>query len=228
MPSHAVLFDVDGTLVDTTYLHTLCWWQAFRQYEFDPTMAIVHRSVGMGAGELVSEVLGDQAGEADVDALSTAHDALYAAYWPRLRPLPGAQALLRRCHQAGLVVVLASSASPREVGVLLEVLDSDDAIDHVTSSGDADRSKPAPDIVEVALIKAGVPAKHAVFVGDAVWDVAAAGKAGVPCIGLESGGTSARELAEASAIATYRDAADLLTAFPSSALGTLTSRSGAL
>jgi HAD superfamily hydrolase (TIGR01509 family) len=204
-----VLFDVDGTLIDSTFIHAVCWWQAFRQHDLDAQMAVIHRSVGMGSDKLVGNVLGDTEG-LDLDALSASHDALYSAYWPQLRPLPGARELVQRCSAAGLVTVLASSAKDRELGVLREVLDCDEAIDVATSSADADDSKPAPDILEVALRKAKLSADQALFVGDAVWDVHASSKLGIACIGLESGGTSAAELLEAGAFATYSDPLDLL------------------
>lgn len=209
-----VLFDVDGTLIDTTFIHTLCWWQAFRHHDIDAEMAVIHRSVGMGSDNLVGNVLGETEGvdadDVDLDALAASHDALYSAYWPQLRRLPGAQELLRRCHAAGLVTVLASSAKERELAVLRRVLDCDDAIDVATSSSDADTSKPAPDILEVALAKAELSAQEALFIGDAVWDVHASSALGLPCIGLECGGTSAAELLEAGAFATYADPRQLL------------------
>ncbi|MFL6164459.1 MAG: HAD family hydrolase [Jatrophihabitantaceae bacterium] len=208
-PVRGVLFDVDGTLIDTTFVHTVCWWQAFRQHDIDAPMAVIHRSVGMGSDKLVGNVLGSTEG-VDLDALSASHDALYSAYWPQLRLLPGARDLLRRCHQAGLLTALASSAKERELGMLLRVLDCAEAIDVATSSADADASKPAPDILEVALAKAELSADEALFIGDAVWDVHASGKLGIACIGLESGGTSAAELLAAGAFATYSDPRDLL------------------
>ncbi|HEX2903143.1 MAG TPA: HAD family hydrolase [Jatrophihabitans sp.] len=207
-----ILFDLDGTLIDSNFFHTVCWWQAFRQHELDVPTAVIHRSVGMGADQLIPHVLSEAglADEPDADMLTAAHAALYAAYWPRLRTLPGSRQLLRRCHEAGLTTVLASSAGEAELTVLTRLLDCDDAVDVTTSSADAGASKPAPDIVQVALDKAGLAAQDCLFVGDAVWDVQAAGRAGVSCIGLESGGTSAAELLEAGAFATYRDAQDLL------------------
>jgi phosphoglycolate phosphatase-like HAD superfamily hydrolase len=114
--------------------------------------------------------------------------------------------------------VLASSASERELKVLENVLAVPDAIDFTTSSDDADSSKPAPDILEAALSKASLTSDRAVFVGDAVWDVLAASKAGLQCIGLECGGTSAAELRDAGAVAVYQDPADLLASFESSPL----------
>ncbi|MCW2541829.1 MAG: HAD-superfamily hydrolase, subfamily variant 3 [Frankiales bacterium] len=212
-----VLFDVDGTLVDSTFIHTLCWWQSFRQFDQIAPMAVIHRAIGMGGSRLVEHLLG--ADHPSADELTAAHDALYSAYWTRLVPSAGARALLRACKAAGLITVLASSAAQREVEVLLEVLDESSSIDHVTSSSDADSSKPDPDIVEVALTKAGLAPDEAVFVGDAVWDVEAAARAGVPCIGLECGGTSELELSRAGAVATYRDPAALLESFDRSLLG---------
>jgi HAD superfamily hydrolase (TIGR01509 family) len=212
-----VLFDIDGTLVDTSYLHTVSWWQAFRQAGMDVSMARIHRAVGMGGDQLVHEVT-DGVADEQAPELIASHDALYSAHWPGLRLLPGARELVLHCHQAGLVTVLASSASSAEFDVLTTVLDLDDVIDAVTGSADADSSKPDPDIVLVALDKAKLKPENAVFVGDAVWDVQASAKAGLRCVGVESGGTSAAELTEAGAIRTYRDAAELLQRFKDSPL----------
>jgi phosphoglycolate phosphatase-like HAD superfamily hydrolase len=117
-------------------------------------------------------------------------------------------------------VVLASSATNRDLGALREVLDADDAIDAVTSSEDADESKPSPDILSVALDKARVVAGEAVFVGDAAWDVKASSALQIPCVGLECGGTSSAELREAGAVETWRDPAHLLQEFDRSILST--------
>jgi HAD superfamily hydrolase (TIGR01509 family) len=212
-----VLFDIDGTLVDTSYLHTVSWWQAFRKAGMDVSMARIHRAIGMGSDQLVHEA-GDGAADDQAEELATSHDALYSAHWPALRLLPGARELVKHCHSAGLVTVLASSASSAELDVLTTVLELDDVLDAATGSADAGTAKPAPDIVLVALDKAGLEPENAVFVGDAVWDVHACAKAGVRCVGLESGGTSAAELLEAGAVATYRDAADLLARFAGSPL----------
>src|ERR1700728_3037950 len=160
----AVLFDVDGTLVDTNYLHTVAWWQAFAQGGHYVPMADIHRTIGMGTGQLLDRLLpADRNRDADA-RLATSHDALYATYWSRLRPLPGAAALLRARKRRGLVVVLASSAGETESGALRAALDAEDVIDDATFAGEVERSKPAPDLVQVALEKAGVPAGQAVFV----------------------------------------------------------------
>jgi HAD superfamily hydrolase (TIGR01509 family) len=212
-----VLFDVDGTLIDSGYLHAVCWWQALRKYGLDAPMATIHRAVGMGSDRLVPHVLGNE-GTDQLAELSAAHDALFSVYWSSLRRLPGARELVRRCHDAGLVTVLASSANGTELGVLRTALDADEWLDHATSAADGDSSKPEPDLVEVALGKAGLQPDQAIFLGDAVWDVEAAGRAGVPCIGVECGGTSAAELRDAGAVQTYRDPADLLAGWAQSPL----------
>ena len=211
---NAVLFDVDGTLVDTNYLHTVAWWEAFTQAGHDVPMAPIHRSIGMGSDKMLDSLLpGDRDRDADED-IRTSHAALYSVYWSRLTPLPGARQLLLACHDQGLRVVLASSADPDELAVLCAALDAGQAIDAATSAGDVEASKPAPDLVQVALDQADADPAETVFIGDAVWDVHAAQKAGVPCIGLLSGGSRHGELAEAGAAAVYDSPADLLEGFP--------------
>jgi HAD superfamily hydrolase (TIGR01509 family) len=206
----AALFDVDGTLTDTNYLHTVAWWEALAYAGYDVPMAAIHHVIGMGSDQLLDALLpGDRDRDAD-GGIRTAHSAMYSAYWSRLRPLPQAAELLRACRKAGLQVVLASSADPREFDVLRAALGADDAIDGATSSGDVDTSKPAPDLVQVALDKAGVPPQQAVFVGDTVWDVEACQRAGVPCLGLRSGGISRADLVDAGAVAVFADPAELL------------------
>jgi HAD superfamily hydrolase (TIGR01509 family) len=217
-----VLFDVDGTLIDTTYLHTVAWWEALRQHDADVPMAEIHRAIGMGSDKLLDHLLGDDRDRSDDDELSTDHDILYGAWWERLRPLPGAADLLRAVAKRGVAVVLASSAKEAELKRLRQVLDADDTIAAATSSSDAEQSKPAPDILQAALDQSDVDPRRAVFVGDSVWDVQAAGRLDIPCIGLACGGTSAAELSEAGAIATYEDPAALLAALDDSAIGELT------
>jgi HAD superfamily hydrolase (TIGR01509 family) len=206
----AVLFDVDGTLADTNYLHAVCWWEAFSQSKFDVPMVRIHRAIGMGSDHMLDALLPEDRDRDQDGSMRAAHSALYATFWTRLRPLPGAPDLLRACQERGWRVVLASSADEHEFGALLAALDADDAIDDATSSGDVEQSKPAPDLVQVALDKAGVPPEAAVFVGDTVWDVQASNKAGVPCIGLLSGGIGQDELRDAGAAEIYDDPAALL------------------
>lgn len=217
--SGAVLFDVDGTLMDSVYLHTVAWWEAFRQKGHQVPMASIHRSIGMGSDHLLDRLLGGERDHDEDDALSAAHDALYAQYWSRLTPLKGAAELLRACAERGWAVVLASSASGEEFHVMKNALDADDAIDASTKADDVNASKPSPDLVQVALKRAGVAPERAVFVGDAVWDAQAAQQAGVRCLGVLSGGISRQELLDAGAEQVYDGPDDLLTRIDDSALG---------
>ncbi len=164
----AVLFDVDGTLVDTNYLHAVTWWEAFAQAGHDVAMTDIHRAIGMGSDQLLDRLLPRDRDKDQDPAIRAAHSALYSTYWSRLRPLRGATDLLRACKKRGLTVVLASSADEPEFNALRAALDAEDAIDEATFSGDVEQSKPAPDLVQVALDKAGVTPDGAVFVGDTV------------------------------------------------------------
>ncbi|MGC9665633.1 HAD family hydrolase [Planosporangium sp. 12N6] len=216
-----VLFDVDGTLVDTNYLHAVTWWEALRQAGYTVPMARIHRAIGMGSDKLLDHLLGPDR-DRDRDAeMSGAHLALYTTYWERLRPLPGAADLLRACAARGLRVVLASSASQKELGALRRALDADDVIHTATSKSDVESSKPDPDILAVALRESGLSPDAALMVGDAVWDAVAAARAGVACIGLTCGGTSAAELREAGAVETYDDPAALCENLERSAIAKL-------
>jgi HAD superfamily hydrolase (TIGR01509 family) len=216
-----VLFDVDGTLVDTTYLHAVCWGEALRQAGHDVPMAAVHRSIGMGSDEILDHLVGEKRDHSDDDALTTAHLTLYKQFWGRLRPLPGARELLRECAGRGLQVVLASSAAQEELDALRSALDADDAVTAATSSSDAGSGKPSPDILQAAMNETGLAADRVAFVGDAVWDAAAALRAGVPFVGLTCGGTSEAELRAAGAVEVWRDPAQLLTRLDVSLLGSL-------
>ena len=214
--SSGVLFDVDGTLVDTNHLHVVAWWQAFRSQGHDVAMAVLHRTVGQGSDQFVSSILGR-----DDDKVADAHSDFYGQWKHQLVTFAGAADLLRTTKKAGLSVVLATSASEGEAEHLTAAIDADDVIDVVTTKADVDASKPDPDIVQTALDKAGLHAADAVFVGDTVWDVQAASRAGVPCVCVLSGGISEGELREAGAIAVYRDVAQLLAEFEDTPLGKL-------
>jgi HAD superfamily hydrolase (TIGR01509 family) len=214
-----VLVDLDGTLVDTNYLHTLAWSRAFTDVGEWAPMNAIHRLIGMGGDQLVPELLGRD--------VSGAHDAQarhFAGLKPEVRAFPGATPLLRGLHDLGLVVVLASSASEDDLGDLRAVLDADDAIDAAVHAGDVSTSKPSPEIFEVAREKGGIDAHRVLAIGDSIWDVRAAHNAQMPCVAVESGGTSRAELSEAGALAVYRDAGQLCDHLLSSPIATLVAR----
>jgi HAD superfamily hydrolase (TIGR01549 family) len=219
MAGAGVLFDVDGTLVDTTYIHAVCWGQALRDSGHIVPMSAVHHAIGMGGDELLAHLLGSDREAGGDQKMSDRHLELYQQYWGRLSPLPGAAELLRACAGDGLQVVLASSATEPELAKLRAALGADDAISATTASDDAGAGKPDPDIVHTALSEAGLD--RAVFVGDAVWDAAAAGRAGIPFVGVTCGGTSEVDLYEAGAVEVWRDPAHLLVHLDVSVIGGL-------
>jgi HAD superfamily hydrolase (TIGR01509 family) len=189
----AVLFDVDGTLVDSNYLHVHAWQRAFSQAGFDVEAWRIHRSIGMDGSILARSLTGEKSGDV-LDRLKQAHAQFYRQTAEMLRTLPGASALLDEVAARGLQVVLATSAPEDELSILREVLGRDDILSAVTSSADVDTAKPQQDIVEVALQRAGVTADRAVFVGDTIWDIRAASRAGVSCVCVRSGGIAQQEL----------------------------------
>jgi HAD superfamily hydrolase (TIGR01509 family) len=215
----AVLFDVDGTLVDTTYLHAVTWWQAFRSVGVTVPMAEIHRAIGMGSDHLLEHLLGPRHDTGIDDKLVAAHAALFSAHWPSLQPLDGAAKLLRACRARGWRVVLATSAQRDELDAMRAALGNGAEVDAVTCADDVDSSKPAPDLVQQALERADTPPERAVFVGDTRWDVEATAKARVPCIGMLCGGWSRAELEDAGAVEVYSTPAALLSALDGSILG---------
>ena len=223
-PRRGVLFDVDGTLIDSSYIHTIAWWGAFRQHGYDIPMASIHHFVGMGGDRLVDSLLpGDRDRSLDPDVMAS-HGALYASHWPALRAFDGVKELLAQCHAGGLAVALASSARKKDLEVMKGILDADAFIDGATSANDAKESKPSPDILVAALETIGVDAADAVFIGDAVWDMKAAAALGIPAIAVTCGGVSAGELRDAGAVEVYDGPRDLLQNLPSSTLGRLLAR----
>jgi HAD superfamily hydrolase (TIGR01509 family) len=220
----AVLFDVDGTLVDSSYIHTLAWWQAFRQAGYDVPMASIHRLVGMGGDRILDSLLPSDRDASEDSTIMTSHAAVFSTFWPSLRPLEGAKELLAQCHESGLAVALASSARERDLQALRSTIGADAFIDAATSSSDAEESKPAPDILVAALKALDVQASDSVYVGDAVWDIYAAGKLDIPAIGLTCGGTSEAELRDAGAVEVYKNPRALLENLGTSAIGELNAR----
>jgi HAD superfamily hydrolase (TIGR01509 family) len=216
-----VLFDVDGTLIDSSYIHTVSWWGAFRQQGYDVPMASIHRHVGMGGDRLVDSLLPEGRDRALDPEILASHGALYASHWPSLRALDGAKDLLAQCHAGGLAVALASSARRKDLEVMKSILDAEAYIDAATSANDAKNSKPAPDILVAALKAIDVQAADAIYIGDAVWDMQAAAALEIPAIGVTCGGVSTGELRDAGALEIYDGPRDLLRNLPSSALGRL-------
>jgi HAD superfamily hydrolase (TIGR01509 family) len=211
-----VIFDVDGTLVDSNYLHVLAWSRTFAGAGEDVAMASIHRLIGKGSTELVEGLIGKAPAE-----LLDAHGERFAELRADLRPFPAARDLLHAVSERGLIVALASSAKPDDHEANLEALDADGAIAFSTQSGDVDEAKPAPDIFQFALDEADLDRERTVVVGDTVWDVAAACQAGLATIGLTCGGISGAELVDAGAEEVYDGPGHLLDRLDDSIIGRL-------
>ncbi|MDT5362457.1 MAG: hypothetical protein QOC69_4219 [Mycobacterium sp.] len=216
----AVLFDIDGTLVDSNYLHVHAWCRAFRETGIAVESWRIHRAIGMDGTQLVKALSGGADGTARQRA-SQLHSRYYAELSLYLSLLPGARELLDRVASRGMQVVLATSAPEDELARLRSLLDCEDLLSAVTSSEDVDTAKPEPDIVAVALDRAGVQPSRAVFVGDSVWDAEAAARAGVISIGVRSGGVSAQELQSAGATMVFDNPDDLCKHIDVSPIGQL-------
>ncbi|MER8092404.1 HAD family hydrolase [Streptomyces goshikiensis] len=217
--NRAALFDVDGTLVDTNHLHVTSWWEALRQAGHDVPMHAIHRALGLPGEDLLSHLLGEERDTGGDGALSAAHDTLYATYFERLPRLRSADELLRTLSRRGWRVVLVTSAGGGELDALRRAIGADDALTATASADDVERGKPAPDPVHHALELADAPAHGSVFVGDSVWDMKAATRAGVRPVGFLSGGIPRHGLEAAGAGPVYRDPADLLEHLDTSPFG---------
>jgi HAD superfamily hydrolase (TIGR01509 family) len=203
----AAILDVDGTLVDTNYHHTIAWYRAFREHDVTPPVWRIHRHIGMGGDQLVAAVSGEEVESEKGDAIRDAEKRLYSELIAEVRPLEGARELIVRLRDRGHTVVLASSAKEEEVEHYLDLLDVREVVGAWTTSADVEATKPQPDLIGVALQKAGE--LSAVMVGDTVWDVEAAARADVKTIGVLSGGFSEDELLGAGAVAVYEGPAAL-------------------
>jgi HAD superfamily hydrolase (TIGR01509 family) len=215
-----VILDVDGTLVDSNYLHVIAWSRAFARQGVTVPHARLHRHVGMGGDQLVAAAAGDEVERRAGDAIREAHDSIFLEQLIGEVPLlPGARELLDCLKGRGATVVLASSASRQEVDHYLDLLDARDVADAWTSKDDVERTKPSPDLVQAALDKAG--AHTGLLIGDTVWDVEAAAKLGIDTIAVLTGGLSEGELLDAGAAAVYASAAELVEALAAGSLSSV-------
>jgi HAD superfamily hydrolase (TIGR01549 family) len=192
------ILDIDGTLVDTNYHHAIAWYRALRQHGHVVPIWRIHRHIGMGGDKLVEALVGEKVEREQGDAIRAAESPLYMAMIEEVEPFEGARGLIEDLKAAGHTVVLASSAKEAEVEHYLDLLDARELADAWTHSGDVEETKPAPDLVESALEKAG--GGEAVMIGDTPWDVRAARAAGVGTITVLTGGFAEQELREAGAL----------------------------
>ena len=215
-----VLFDVDGTLLDTNYLHVLAWWQAFCDTGHGPIpMDRIHHAIGIPSEGLVRQLIGEED-----DETVEAHSARYEPLRHYAQPLPRVADLLNTCAERGLAVVLVTSGAASDLDWMLPALGARDAVAGATTSDDVEKGKPEPDPLGTAIHAHGLDPQATVVVGDAVWDVEAARKADLPCIALTCGGIGAAELSDAGADAVYADPAELLEHLDDSPIGRVTSQ----
>lgn len=200
-----VLFDVDGTLCDTNYLHALAWSRALREAGEWAPMNAIHRLVGMGGDQLVPRLLGHDSPKA-----VAARPERYQELADDIRAFPRAAEALREIRTLGFVVVLATSAPDVELEMLRKALDADDAIDGQTSADDINRSKPDAEVFLTAMGRFSIDPRRALAVGDSIWDIQAARAAGIGCLTVETGGFSQHELGEAGSRHVYRDVGEVL------------------
>jgi HAD superfamily hydrolase (TIGR01509 family) len=195
-------------LVETNYHHAIAWYRAFTQFGVELPVWRIHRAIGMGGDQLVAALAGDEVEKEKGDDIRTAEKALYMAMIHEVRPLPDARRLIETLKERGHTVVLASSAKQEEIDHYLDLLDARDIADAWTSSADVENTKPEPDLVQAARGKAG--GGDAVMIGDSVWDVEAAKRAGLETIAVRTGGFGHDELVEAGATCVFESIDDLL------------------
>lgn len=212
----AILFDIDGTLVDSNDLHVRAWDEVFRAAGHAFDRQTLHDQVGKGADNYVPAFLPDLP-EEEQERLGDEHGRIYKEkYLSTAKPFPGARDLLQRCREVGYKVVLASSASGEELDHYLKLLDATDLVDAHTSADDVGHSKPCPDIFDTARRKVGVEPDQALVIGDTPYDIKAAASAGVQTIAVRSGKFPDEALS--GAIAIFDDVAQLLARFDASPL----------
>jgi HAD superfamily hydrolase (TIGR01509 family) len=203
------ILDIDGTLVDTNYHHTIAWFRALVRFDIVLPIWRIHRHIGMGGDQVVTELCGEQTEKSHGDEIREAEGEEYSALIGEVRTMKDARKLISALKQRGHTVVLASSAKEDEVDHYLDLLDARELADGWTSSADVEETKPQPDLVNAAVERIDGETSDAVMIGDTPWDVKAAEGAGVPTIAVMTGGFAEAELREAGAVAVYESVSDL-------------------
>jgi HAD superfamily hydrolase (TIGR01509 family) len=207
----ALIFDLDGTLVDTVYAHVFAWQQALASAGLPIDAWRVHRKIGMSGGlftRAVARELGRDLGAEEVHSIQRRHGEIYRSLLPKPRPLPGALRLLERLRELAIPFGIATSGRRPEINASLVALQLPPQT-VIIERGDVSRAKPEPDLFLACQRRLGVEVRDCFVVGDAVWDLLAARRAGMLSVGLLSGGYGEEELMRAGAFRVYRDAAEL-------------------
>ena len=217
-PVDTVVLDLDGTLVDSVYVHVLAWRAAFRDVGLEVPAHRLHRAIGLGGDRLVGHVSDQGVERAVGDAVRERHAHHLDARFHDITATEGSDRLLETLRERGLHVVVATSGDREMTDRLLELVPAARTfLEHTVSGSDAEESKPAGDLAVVALEAAGASA--AVMLGDATWDAATASEVDIPCLGLLTGGITAAELTAAGCVEVYESPADLVSRLDDSLLG---------
>jgi HAD superfamily hydrolase (TIGR01509 family) len=209
----AILFDVDGTLVDSNDLHAAAWQEAFRHFGIALPFDRIRGQIGKGGDNLIPALLAPDVVERLQEEIEAFRSDLFRRdYLHRARPFPGATDLLRRLHEDGSKLVLATSAKQQELDFHIDRLHCGDLLTATTSQDDVEHSKPCPDIFEDAFGKVKPLSGAAVVIGDTPYDIEAAAKIGLPAIAVRCGGFPEEELSGAAAI--YDGPRDLIARYP--------------
>jgi HAD superfamily hydrolase (TIGR01509 family) len=207
----ALIFDLDGTLVDTVYAHVFAWQRAFAEVGLPIDGWRIHRRIGMSGGlhiRAAAREVGRPIADEEAEALQRRHGELYRELLPQRRPLPGAAELLAELRETGIIHGIATSGRRPEIDASLEALGVPDGM-VVVARGDVSRAKPEPDLFLTCADRLAAPPGECYVVGDAVWDLLAARRASMLSVGLLSGGYGEDELTRAGAFRVYRDASEL-------------------
>ncbi len=208
----AVLFDLDGTLIDSNYHHVSTWWQALRESGITLPMWKIHRRIGMSGKSFLRELLREQTQDRsghDLESLDKRHDILFRRVIPQLQPLPGASELLKHLEKHGIRIAIATTGGQDQTSRLLKQLRMPQHMVVVTGD-DVEKAKPSPDIFVAAAQRLQKPITECIVVGDSAWDLLAAGRKSALGVGLLSGGYGQEELERAGAFRVYSDSADML------------------
>jgi HAD superfamily hydrolase (TIGR01509 family) len=207
----ALIFDLDGTLIDTVYAHVFAWQRALAEEGMPIDGWRIHRRIGMSGGlfaRAVAREVGRELSPEETEAIQLRHGAIFRELLPERRPLPGARELLEHLRARGIVHGIATSGRRPEIDLSLEALGvGDETV--VIDRGDVPRAKPAPDLFLACQAALGVEPDDCYVVGDAVWDILAARRAHMLSVGLLSGGYGSNELLSAGAYRVYDDTAEL-------------------
>jgi len=212
------ILDIDGTLVDTNYQHAIAWFRAFCSQDIVLPIWRIHTHIGMGGDQVVEALCDERTEQTHGDAIREAESDEYSKLVGEVRTMEGSRELIEELKRRGHTVVFASSAKQDEVEHYLDLLDARDLADSWTTSADVEETKPAPDLVQTALDKAGGEGTEAVLVGDTPWDVKAAGAAGVATLAVLTGGFSEQQLTEAGAAAVFESVRELVERLDETAL----------